>query len=281
MANRREFLSRTAGAATAMVAQSIVAQNPSRAEKPATPKSRPRFSLALASYTFRQFPLDRCLAMTRRVGLRHICLKDFHLPLTSTPDQIAQVAARVKAAGLDLYGCGVVAMRKPAEIDRAFDYAKAAGIRTIICIPTVEMLPRLDERVRKFDIRAAIHNHGPDDKTFPTPDVIYDKIKHLDPRVGLCMDIGHTIRAGVDPARAAQQYADRLLDIHMRDVTSATAAGVCIEIGRGVIDIPEFLRTLIRTGYSGMVSFEFDKDPADPLPGLAESVGYVRGVLAG
>ncbi len=134
--------------------------------------------------------------------------------------------------------------------------------------------------MRKYDIRVAIHNHGPGDKVYPTPAVAYEKIKDLDRRIGLCIDIGHTARAGVDPSRAAEQFADRLLDIHMKDVTAATAKGVCIEAGRGVIDIPRFLRTLDRIGYAGMVSFEFEKDPADPLPGLAESVGYVRGVLA-
>ncbi len=110
--------------------------------------------------------------------------------------------------------------------------------------------------------------------------VAYEKIKNLNPRIGLCIDIGHTLRYGVDPSRAAKQYADRLLDVHIKDVTAAAAAGKTVEIGRGVIDIPKFLRTLIEIRYAGVVSFEFEKDPKDPLAGLAESVGYVRGVLA-
>ncbi len=282
MPNRRQFLQWTGGgAAASLAAGSLPAQDPAPTRKPAAGKSlRPAFELGLASYTFLRFPLDKCLAMTRRVGLKHICLKDVHLPLTSTPDEIAQAAAKVKAAGLDLYACGVITMHKPAEVDRAFKYAKAAGMRVIVCMPLAELLPRLDENVRRYDIRAAIHNHGPGDKVFPTPDLAYEKIKRLDPRVGLCIDIGHTVRAGMDPARAAEQCADRLLDVHMKDVTAATAAGTCVEAGRGVIDLPRFLRTLVKIGYSGMVSFEYEKDAADPLPGLAESVGYVRGVLA-
>ena len=138
----------------------------------------------------------------------------------------------------------------------------------------------MNEKVQKYDIRVAIHNHGPGDKVFPTPDVAYEKIKKLDRRIGLCIDIGHTARNGIDPSRAAEQFADRLLDVHMKDIHEATAAGHGVEIGRGVFDIPKFLRTLDKIGYAGFVSFEFEKDPNDPLPGLAESVGYVRGVLA-
>jgi inosose dehydratase len=126
----------------------------------------------------------------------------------------------------------------------------------------------------------AIHNHGPGDKVYPTPDVIYAKIKDLDPRIGLCIDIGHTLRNGMDPSKAAEQFADRLFDIHIKDINEATARGHGVEVGRGVIDIPGFLRTLDKIRYSGKVSFEYEKDSADPLAGLAESVGYVRGVLA-
>lgn len=241
---------------------------------------KPTFNLALASYTCRKFPLDKTLAMAARVGLKHICLKNCHLSLDSTPEQITQAADKVKAAGIDLYGCGVVSMTKAAEVDRAFEYAKAAGMHVIIGTPSPEVLPLVDEKVKKYDIRIAIHNHGPGDKLYPTSDVAYEKIKDLDRRVGLCIDIGHTVRAGGDPSLAAERFADRLFDVHFKDVSEAKAKGHTVEAGRGVIDIPRFLRTMEKIGYTGNLSFEFEKDPDDPLPGLAESVGYVRGVLA-
>ncbi len=227
--------------------------------------------------------------MTKRVGLKHICLKGgqkrfgprgFHLALESTPEQIAQAVAKVKAAGLDLYGGGVIGMHDPAEVQQAFAYAKAAGMRVIVGMPEPDVLPLVNEKVQQYNIRVAIHNHGPDVKIFRTPGEIYEKIQDLDRRIGLCMDIGHTMRAGVEPSQAAEQVADRLLDIHMKDVSAASRAGKTVEIGRGIIDIPKFLRTLDKIRYAGYVSFEFEKDPADPLPGLAESVGYTRGVLA-
>jgi inosose dehydratase len=126
----------------------------------------------------------------------------------------------------------------------------------------------------------AIHNHGPTDKVYPTPASAYEKIKDLDKRIGLCNDIGHTMRAGIDPAESVEKFADRLLDIHMKDVSAANKDGDAVEVGRGVIDIPKFLKTLIKIEYDGIVSFEYEKDAKDPLPGLSESVGYVKGVLA-
>jgi sugar phosphate isomerase/epimerase len=239
-----------------------------------------KFKLGLASYTLRKFDLDQTLAMTARVGLTHIALKDFHLPMDSTPQQIEEVVKKVQDAGLELYGGGVIYMRDAEQVRHAFAYAKAAGMSVIIGVAPYELLPLVEEMVKQYDIQVAIHNHGPGDKLYPLPETAYEKIKDLDKRIGLCNDIGHTMRAGVDPAVSAENLADRLLDVHIKDVSAPEAKGRTVEVGRGVIDIPNFLRTLIRIDYAGIVAFEYEKDPDDPLAGLAESVGYVRGVLA-
>ena len=239
-----------------------------------------RFELGLASYTLRKFNLDDTLAMTKRVGLKYICFKSFHLPLDSTPAQIRDVVTKVKEAGLILYGGGVISMKKEDQVNNAFDYAKAAGMKVIVGVPAPEMLPLVNKKVKQYDIKVAIHNHGPGDKIYPTPASAYERIKDLDKRIGLCNDIGHTLRIGSDPIASAKKYADRLLDVHMKDVSEATPKGRNVEVGRGVIDIPKFLKMLVKIKYSGIVSFEYEKDADDPLAGLAESVGYVRGVLA-
>ena len=241
---------------------------------------RQRFELGLASYTLRKFDLDKTLAMTNRVGLKYIAFKDFHLPLDSKPERIKEVVKKVKDAGLELYGGGVIYMKNEREVNNAFEYAKAAGMKVIIGVPNHDLLPLVNKKVQQYDIKVAIHNHGPTDKVYPTPASAYELIKDLDSRIGLCIDIGHTQRAGVDPSVPAEKFADRLLDIHIKDVTQATAKGTTVEIGRGVIDIPKFLRTLLKINYAGVVSFEYEKDSDDPLAGIAESVGYVRGALA-
>jgi inosose dehydratase len=282
MPTRRQFLQWTGtGAAAALMTDSVRGQDAAASAQPqAKTPGKQTFDLALASYSLRKFPLDRALAMTARLGLKHICLKSFHLPLNSTPEQIAEAAAKVKAAGIDLYACGGVAMHKAPDVSQAFEYAKAAGMRIIVAMPSFDVLPLLDEKVKEYNISVAIHNHGPGDKFFPLPETAYEKIKTFDRRVGLCIDIGHTIRAGGDPYRDAERFADRLLDVHIKDVSAAKAKGHTIEAGHGVIDLPRFLRTVKKIGYTGNLAFEFEKDANDPLPGLAESVGYVRGVLA-
>jgi len=197
-----------------------------------------KFELGLASYTLREFNLEDTLVMTKRVGLKYICFKDFHLPMDSTPAQIEATVQKVKDAGLILYGGGVIYMRNEKQVNDAFDYAKAAGMKVIVGVPQPELLPLVNEKVRQYDIKVAIHNHGPTDKMYPTPASAYEKIKDLDRRIGLCNDIGHTMRAGVDPALSVRKYADRLLDVHMKDVSAANKDGHGVEIGRGVIDIP-------------------------------------------
>ncbi len=291
---RRQFL-QSAGVGAAAVAGSGVAfgqasrtttrrPKTSRSTTPtattkATPPIKRYFELGMASYTLRSFKLDDTIAMTNRVGLKNIALKSMHLPMNSSVDEIKAVATKVKAAGLNLYGCGVVYMKSEAQVNEAFAYAKAAGMTTIIGVPSHDLLPLVDKKVKEYDIKVAIHNHGPGDKVYPSPKSIYEKVKDFDERIGICMDIGHTVRIGEDPVKDATRYAKRLHDVHIKDVTAAKASGSTVQIGRGIIDIHGFLGALYKQKYSGYVSFEYEKDGNDPLAGLAESVGYVRGVM--
>ena len=281
--SRREFLQVMGiGAAASLVgAGSSGAQGRARRQASAPPQAgKYPLELGLASYTLRKFNLDDTLAMTKRVGLKYVCFKDFHLKMDSTPEQIQATVQKVKDAGLNLYAGGVIYMRDEAQVRQAFEYAKAAGMRVIVGVPVPETLPLVDKLVKQYDIKVAIHNHGPTDKIYPIPATAYEKIKGLDQRIGLCDDIGHTMRAGVDPCESAEKFADRLLDVHVKDVSAADAKGGAVEVGRGVIDIPKYIRTLVKIKYSGVLSFEYEKDADNPLPGLAESVGYVRGVMA-
>jgi sugar phosphate isomerase/epimerase len=277
--SRRQFLQvASIGAATSLMATNSCLGRASSTSARKTDKQQ--FKLGLASYTLRKFELDETLEMTKRLGLKYICFKSFHLPLESTPAQIKDVVAKVKEAGLILYGGGVISMKKEAQVHQAFDYAKAAGMTVIIAAPSHEMLPLIEKKVKQYDIKIAIHNHGPGDKFFPTPAVALEKIQNLDKRIGMCHDIGHTKRYRSDPIAETKLCGDRLHDVHIKDVSAANKNGHAVEVGRGVIDIPKFLKTLVKIKYDGIVSFEYEKDADDPMAGLAESVGYVRGVLA-
>lgn len=274
--NRRGFLQMASGAALAALGGSTASAQSANAS---SEKATVAFGLGLASYTLRQFDLDQVIAMTKRVGLTRITLKSMHMPLDASDAQIKSMAQKVRRAGLDLYGAGVIYMKNEAQVQEAFHYAQVAGLKVIVGVPDHPLLPLVEKKVKETDICVAIHNHGPGDNVYPAPASVYDRVKTLDKRIGLCMDIGHTQRLGIDPCDAARQCADRLLDVHIKDVSSATAQGATLEIGRGVIDIPGFLTTLKQIGYARTVGFEYEKDADDPMPGLSESVGYVRGVL--
>jgi sugar phosphate isomerase/epimerase len=211
--------------------------------------------------------------------LKHVALKDFHLPMDSSPEQLKAKAAQVREAGIDLYGGGVIYMKTEDEVNKTFDYARHAGFKMIVGVPSHNLLKLTEQKVQETNIMVAIHNHGPGDEVYPSPESVFEKIKDLDKRIGLCIDIGHTQRIGQDPVKMAAKYANRLYDIHIKDVTGSTGKDTPLEVGRGVIDIPAFLKTLVKTKYKYVVSLEYEKDGDDPVPGAAESIGYIRGVL--
>jgi sugar phosphate isomerase/epimerase len=236
----------------------------------------------VASYTLRKMPLDAAIAAIKRVGLQYVSIKDFHLPLDSTPEQRKAVAAKFKEAGITPLSCGNVSMKNDvADVRRAFEYARDVGLPTIVCSPDPDSMKILDAMVKEFDIRLAIHNHGPEDKRFPSPYDVWTAVQPYDKRIGLCIDVGHTARAKVDPAEAIRKCRERLYDCHLKDIDSTAPNGKTIEGGRGVLDLKSILRALLDVGYPHLASFEYEKDENDPVPGLSETIGYSKGLLAG
>ena len=237
------------------------------------------FKLGLASYTLRKFTLDEVIKICTRLGLTSVALKSMHMPLESSAEDIKAMAEKVRNAGLKLYGAGVIYMKTKQEADNAFEYASNAGLEMIVGVPNHELLPQVNELVKKHNIKLAIHNHGPGDDLYSSPDDVHAKIKDLDKRVGFCIDIGHVVRIGQDPIPMLEKYKDRLYDMHMKDMDKKQPEGKPVEIGRGVIDILGVVKMLNKIRYQGYVAFEYEKDGDDPVPGLAESVGYVRGIM--
>jgi inosose dehydratase len=282
MNSRRNFL-KLAGtgilaAGAAPVLRSAPVSDP-KPEKAGRPVNVP-FSLGIAGYTFYKLPFGKAVDIMKKVNITNLSLKDNYLPLDSDKAKISEVVGKFRAEGISVYTVGVIYMAKSEEVDRAFEYAKAAGVKMIVAAPNIDMLPLVEKKVKEYNIRVAIHNHGPDNTLFPTATDIWNQIKGLDPGIGICLDIGHSIRAGQDPAKDATRYSSRIFDMHIKDVTAASKEGKTIEMGRGIIDIPGFVSALTKIKYKGMCSLEFEKDMDDPIAGIAESAGYFRGVLA-
>ncbi len=243
------------------------------------PETGEKFKVGMAGFTFVKFDLDKTLETLRKTDVHYLCIKDFHLPFKSTDAEIAAFHAKLKEYDVVGYAVGPIYMKSVEEIDRAFEYAKRVGVKLIVGVPNVELLPYVDKKVKEYDFNYAIHLHGPDIAIFPDADDVWNHVKDLDPRIGMCLDIGHDTRNGKDPVADLKKYHSRVFDIHIKDVTGTTKLGYSLEIGRGIIDFPAFVKMLREVGYSGVCSLEHEKEMDNPFMGIAESIGYFRGVI--
>lgn len=239
------------------------------------------FSLGVATVSLKGMPLEQALQAVKRVGMDRVSLFRAHSPWENTPAQWTASAQKIRAMGIDPTCCGVLYLKNDeTEMRRMLDYVRALDVSLFSCSPEPAALPLLERLVKEYNLQAAIHNHGPEDKVWPSPETIWAAIKSMDERIGLCLDIGHTYRSGMNPAEAIRRYRSRLYDIHIKDSAAEVGAkDTPVEMGRGRIDLHAILSTLIEIGYSRHVWFEYEKDPDDPVPGLAESIGYIRGLL--
>jgi sugar phosphate isomerase/epimerase len=273
LASRRSFLSTAAGALT--VAGS--GMSAPEADEPTDLK------LGVASYSFREFQRQLAIEDTLKLRVHYINIKEFHLPIGSTPGEIAQARKEFDKAGLTILGGGNISFQSTDENDirHKFEYAKLAGMPLIVCAPTHDTLPLMEKYVKEYDIKIAIHNHGPEDKHFPTPRSALDAVKDMDPRCGLCIDIGHTARTGVDVVESVRLAGPRLLDMHAKDLTDFTSKESQVPVGDGKMPIVGIFKELKRMNYQGGVMLEYEIEGDNPMPGMQKSFSYMRGVLAG
>lgn len=277
MTNRRNFLK---AAGIGMAAAAVPGLANAASGNAEVNKGKSDIKLGVASYSLRKFSTEEALDMTVRCGVNRITFKDMHLPLDSDEETIQKTVELCSKKGVTLYGAGVVYMRSTGDVDQAFEYAKTAGLEMIIGVPNHELLEYVEGKVKQYDIKLAIHNHGPGDKLYPSAESAYNLIKNRDKRMGLCIDIGHTKRINRDPEQDVKDFFDRVFDIHIKDVTAATSEGKTCIIGRGVIDFPAFMRAVVKMGYKGTLALEYEAEADDPLPGMMESFGYTKGVMA-
>ena len=239
--------------------------------------------LGVASYSLRKFSRAAAIPMVKALGTPFVNLKSVHLPYEATPAELAAARQELAAAGLQVVGGGTITFSKDTDDDvrKLFDYAKGAGMPLMTITSDPAILPRIERFAKQYDIKIAIHNHGPEDKRFPSPYDVLKAVNGMDPRMGLCIDVGHTMRTGTDVVRAIADAGPRLLDMHMKDLRDDKAKESQCIVGEGAMPIPQIFRQLQVNQYSGYVNLEYEIDENDPLPGMQRSFAYMRGVLAG
>lgn len=243
-----------------------------------------RLKLGVASYSLGKLSVEQVIESLKQLEISYVSLYKSHAPWGGSAEECRAVAQKFKDAGITITGTGVIELPNDETVVRlAFDNARAAGLPAMMCKPALDAFPLLEKFVKEYDIRLAIHNHGPEDKTYPTPAEAWKVIQPYDKRIGICIDVGHAARAGQDPIAAIRLCRERLYDIHLKDSIAPVGAmkDVPVEVGRGNLNICGILAALVEIKYPHIVAFEYEKRDADKLAGLAESVGYVRGVLDG
>ena len=276
--SRREFV--YSGAALAAAASAPVS---GFAASPEAAGASP-IRLGMASYTFRNFSRAILLENMKVLKLTTVNCKDVmdHLPVD--PKAEAQAVAAYKAAGITITAAGTGAFNKDDDEDiRAkFDYLKRANVPVVVAgDATPAILQRVEKFVKEYDIKFAVHNHGPEDKMWHSPLDVLAAVKNMDPRMGCCVDVGHCARAGVNPVDAIKAVGPRVFDLHVKDLKDYTSRESQVDVGDGIIPFREIFATLITMKYQGNVDLEYEINGTDPMPGVVKSFAYMRGVLAG
>lgn len=281
--SRRQFLKTAGLVATGAAALTRSATAAVTASSGPRPAAGPALRLGVASYSLRKLPVDAVIAALHTLQTPWLNLKSFHLPYELSPAELAAARATYEAAGLHIVGGGTITLQKDTDADMQpyFEYAKTAGFPLMVVAPSPETLPRIARFAAAYDIKIAIHNHGPEDKHFPAAHDALALIAEMGPHMGVCLDVGHATRAGADIVAEAAAAGPRLFDVHMKDLKIATEKESQCVVGEGVLPIPAFLRQLERMGYTGCVNLEYEIDENDPVPGMQRSFAYLRGVLAG
>jgi sugar phosphate isomerase/epimerase len=241
------------------------------------------FRLGVATYSLRGFLRPQAIEMLKVLQVDSISLKDFHAKIKGDVADWTQARKDCEAAGLRIASVGNITMvvDSDEEIEINFKYAQALGAEGIVMAPNKTTLPRIEKFAKKYNLKAMIHNHGPEDKNFPTPQSVLDAVKNMDGRMGCCIDVGHTVRTGTDVLEAIKAAGPRLHDFHMKDLRDLTARDSQCEVGDGKIPVPAMFKLLRQMKYAGNVNLEYEINLKDPLPGMVKSFAYMRGVLAG
>jgi sugar phosphate isomerase/epimerase len=239
--------------------------------------------LGVATYSLRQFRRDLAIRMIRDLKVSYVNIKEFHLPYNDTPKQLAEGRQKFIDAGLEIVAGGVITLQKDddGDIRRYFEYAKNCGLPVMAIAPSARVMPRVERFVKEYNIKVAIHNHGPKDPHFPTPESALRIVKDMDPRCGLCIDVGHAIsNPGLDVVESIRMAGPRLLDMHIKDQSSVAREDDAVPVGQGIVPIPAIFKQLKAMRYAGGVSLEYEAEPDNPIPGMIASFAYMRGVLA-
>jgi sugar phosphate isomerase/epimerase len=239
-------------------------------------------NLGIQMYSLRGFKVDEALGHVKDLGLNSIEFYPGMFPVTDDQAAIDAMKKKVADLGLTMSAYGVNRFTKDADANRKlFAFAKATGIPILGADPDPDSFESLDDLVQEFDIRIAIHNHGPKHRYNKVVDVL-DAIEKHDARIGACADLGHFIRSGEKPTEVIRLLAGRLYGIHLKDFAEMQEKTKGVVLGKGHIDVPAVFAALEQAKFpaDGALSIEYEENPQDPIAEIRECVAAARAAMA-
>ena len=284
---------------------------PAKKARPVSPSckvSKMPFKLGVARYTLCKKNFDQALEMLQDMDCHYMGLKEGSIKYDASDTEIAAYKAKCAKYGVEVVSAGPLYFRTEEELKACMEFAKRYGMKYISVVPyewnpkianvtdnkerakiipprewrleSDKMMDLLEKYVKKYDIKAAVHNHGPDNAyLYPTAEASLKRIAGRDKRIGVCLDVGHNMRAGADPIDFIRKHGDRVYEVHIKNIKVDPVKNIAKEGPRGELNIPGIFKALADIGFDGYCLVEFEKDfDVNEIP-LAESIGYYRGVM--
>jgi sugar phosphate isomerase/epimerase len=278
--NRREFISQVGSTAAAV---GLVSASPFvRTSLAADAAKKSGLKLGIQLYSLRGFPVEKALEHAKELGFEQVEFFSGMLPLDAPAEQIAAMKDRVAELGMTISAHGVNPLTKDAAANRkTFEFCKALGIKNLTADPDPDSFDNLDDLVEEFDIRVAIHNHGPRHRYNKAIDVL-QAIEGHDERIGACADLGHYIRSGERATDVIRLLKGRLYGIHLKDFAEMKADTKGVILGKGHLNVPAVFEALVRVEFpaDGAMSLEYEENPDDPIADIRECVAVAKKALA-
>jgi inosose dehydratase len=279
--SRRRFVGMACGTlgGAALATQVLHAMGPARWIAENAPAN---FQLGIQLYSLREFPLDVALQHAKEIGFKQVEFYGGMFAIDSSDEKIEGVVKQVQSLGLKISAHGVNGFGKDAAANRkVFEFAKKAGIKTISADPTPEAFDSLNGLVKEFDIRIAIHNHGPNHRYNKAVDVLR-AIDGKDERIGACADLGHFIRSGERPTDVIRLLKGRLYGIHLKDFAEMQDKTQGVILGKGHLNCSEVFEALQQAKFpeDGALSLEYEENPKDPIADIRECYAIASKALS-
>ncbi|WP_339924493.1 sugar phosphate isomerase/epimerase [uncultured Cyclobacterium sp.] len=241
------------------------------------------------AYTFRLFSLEETLEKLNSIGVKYVEMypgqkisksgnetTDFK---SITAEGKAKIKALLKQYDIEPVGYGVV-NASDEDLPKLFDFAKELGIGILTSEAKPNQFDQIEKLCEEYQIKLALHNH-PVPSYYWHPEVAARSLEGRSELMGVCADIGHWVRSGLNPVECLRQLEGRVISLHIKDLNKFGVRDAHdLPWGTGNSNVAGVLHELHRQGFEGAFSAEYEHNWENNLPDVEESIAYFKRVAA-